>query len=88
MKPPGLEVLRAEIATYFRELPRLLAEGHEGRFVLIKGDQIVGIWDTSGDALQAGYDRFGVGEPFLDQPIDSRDLTRPYPPDLVPRPAI
>ena len=44
------DAIRAEIATYRRELPRLLAEGYAQRFVLIKGDQVVGVWDTSDDA--------------------------------------
>jgi hypothetical protein len=75
----GLDAIRTEIRTYFRELPRLLEEGHEGRVVLIKADQILSIWDTFGDAYQAGRERFGFGEAFLAQPIDSRDLTRPFP---------
>lgn len=32
--------------TYLRELGRLLQEGHEGKFVLIHSDQIIGIWDS------------------------------------------
>jgi hypothetical protein len=75
----GIEAIRAEIRTYFRELSRLLQEGHEGRAVLIKGDQVIGIWDTPGDAYQAGRERFGLDQAFLAQPIDSRDLTLPYP---------
>ena len=34
--PDNLKPLETEILTYMRELPRLLAEGHEGRHVLIK----------------------------------------------------
>ncbi len=78
----GLDAIRTEIKTYFRELPRLLEEGDEGRFALIKGDQVISIWDTFGDAYQAGRERFGLGVAFLAQPIDSRDLTRPYPESL------
>src|SRR5207253_2714923 len=78
----GLDLIRTEIRTYFRELPRLLEEGHEGRCALIKGDQVLSIWDTPGDAYQAGRERFGLGVAFLTQPIDSRDLTRPYPESL------
>lgn len=71
--------LVAEVATYFRELPRLLAEGEAGRFVLIKGDKVVGVWDTFDDAYQAGVLLYGFG-PFLAQPIDERDVHRlaPY----------
>ena len=36
----ALLLLKREINTYRRELPRLLAEGEEGRVVLIKGDQV------------------------------------------------
>jgi hypothetical protein len=72
------DAIRAEIATYRRELPRLLAEGHAERFVLIKGDEVIGVWDTSDDAYQAGCQRFGTG-PFLAQPVDQRDLTRAFP---------
>lgn len=71
--PPSLQPLATEIATYFRELPRLIAEGEKGRVALIRGDQIVSVWDTFRDAYQAGQDRFGL-EPFIAQPINPRDL--------------
>jgi hypothetical protein len=74
----NVDAIRAEIATYRRELPRLVAEGHAGRFALIKGDEVVSLWDASDDAYLAGCQRFGSG-PFLAQPIDPRDLTRPFP---------
>ncbi len=74
----NVDAIRAEIATYRRELPRLVAEGHAGRFVLIKGGEVVSIWDTSDDAYHAGCERFGHG-PFLAQPVDPRDLTRVFP---------
>ncbi len=80
----GLRLFRLEVRTYRRELPRLLAEGHEGRCVLIKGNQVLSIWDSFEDALQAGYEKFPPGEVFMAQPIDSRDLTRTYPKELDP----
>jgi hypothetical protein len=43
---------------YRREVGRLLAEGHEGRFVLIKGDSVVDFFDTEEEAKLAGYQRF------------------------------
>jgi len=78
----GLDTLKKEIIAYRRELPRLLAEGQGGRFVLIKGDDVLGVWETFDDACQAGYDRFGLGEAFLAQPVDAGDLTRPFPSNL------
>jgi hypothetical protein len=78
---PGLEAIKAEILTYRRELPRLLAEGHEGKIALIKGNQVISIWDTFSDGYQAGRERFGM-DVFIAQPIDPRDLDREFPVDL------
>jgi hypothetical protein len=62
--PPD-NVLAAENATYRREVGRLLAEGYEGKHVLIKGDTIVGIYDTDEEAMAEGYKRFLMQRPFL-----------------------
>lgn len=48
----------AEWTTYRRELPRLLESGHEGRFVLLKGENVIGIWDTYDDAMAEAYELF------------------------------
>jgi hypothetical protein len=71
----GKEVLKKyekEIAAYQRELPRLLTEGEEGRYALIKGDEILSVWDTDGDAIQAGIAKFGL-EPICVKKIKARD---------------
>jgi hypothetical protein len=65
--PPGSPI-EAEWDTFRRELPRLLAEGHHGRYALVKGDHVAGVWDTQRDALQAGYEKFGLVT-FMVQPI-------------------
>jgi hypothetical protein len=57
---------------YRREVARLLAEGNEGKHVLIKGEEIIGIWDTFEEAMGAGYERF-LGQPFLVQQIQERE---------------
>src|SRR5262245_10578612 len=72
--------LAAEWATYRRELPRLLESGGAGRFALIQGDTILGIYDTFDAALDVGYDRFGLDTPFMAQPIDARFLQFPVSP--------
>jgi hypothetical protein len=54
--------LQTEIDTYNAKLPELL--GSVGKFVLIKGAQVEGIYDTYADALKIGYERFKL-EPFL-----------------------
>ena len=71
----GLTALACEIAVYRREIPRLVEEGHAGRYALIKDDQILSIWDTQRDALQAARERFGL-EPVAVKKIDPRDLDR------------
>jgi hypothetical protein len=67
--------LEEELATYRRELPRLLEEGETGRFALIRGEQVVSVWDTYRDATQYGYERF-ADAPFMVQRIDGRDSER------------
>ena len=75
--PPGfpaeLKPLAAEIHTFFRHLPQLLDEGYAGRFVLVKGDGVFGVWDTHRDAIQSGHERFEDGV-FLAQKVDQRFL--------------
>jgi hypothetical protein len=59
--------LEKELATYQRKLEELLP--HEGKFALIHGDELAGTWDTYEDALQAGYQKFGL-TPFLVKRIE------------------
>lgn len=54
--------LKKEMDTYTAKLPELL--GSIGKFVLIKGDSVEGIYDTYADALKIGYERFQL-EPFM-----------------------
>ena len=51
-------ILDRELATYEREKGRLLAEAR-GKFVLIKGDDVIGTFDTQIDAINDGWRRFG-----------------------------
>jgi hypothetical protein len=76
--PSGRDAWRLyerEIATYLRELPRPLEQGHTGRHVLVKGDEVLSVWDTQADALQSGRERFGL-DPIFVKVIDSRDPER------------
>ena len=43
---------------YRREVGRLLAEGHEGRWALIKGEQIIDILDSLNQAEQVRLEKF------------------------------
>ena len=64
--------LYREWEAYRREAGRLLAEGNEGRHVLIKDAQVIGIWDTHDEAGAEGYQRF-PGQPFLVHQIQERE---------------
>jgi len=45
--------IAAEWNFYRQEAGRLLAEGHEGRWVLIKAERIIGIWGAHEAAYEA-----------------------------------
>ncbi|MBO0696766.1 MAG: hypothetical protein J2P46_00090 [Zavarzinella sp.] len=76
--PEKLKPLEREIGTYYRELPRLIAEGQEGRYALIRDDELLSVWDTLDEAATAGHDKFGLDR-FMTQKIRSRDFQ-----DLAP----
>ena len=62
--------LQRELQTYERQRAALLA--HEGKFVLIHGEDVSGVFDEYIDALRAGYERFGF-ERFLVREIHAID---------------
>src|SRR5947209_1504753 len=57
-EPPPGDVLFHAWNCYRREAGRLLAEGHEGKFVLIKGEEIIGLWDTREEAPDVALQRY------------------------------
>ena len=71
--------LEKENETYQRELPKLMAS--EGKFVVISGDSIVGIFGTYEDALNVGYDKCGTN-PFLVKKIQSVEQAQFFTRDL------
>jgi hypothetical protein len=68
---PG-EALGREWNTYRLEVGRLLAEGQAGRFVLIKGEEILGLYDSWEAAREVGLRRFLL-QPFLVHPIRAEE---------------
>ncbi|HKP54788.1 MAG TPA: hypothetical protein VJ183_19310 [Chloroflexia bacterium] len=60
-------MLDEELRTYEERKHELLA-GFMGKFVLIKGSGILGIFDTQDEAIEGGYDRLG-NVPFLAKEI-------------------
>jgi hypothetical protein len=77
--------LAREWNLYRREVGRLMAEGQQGRFVVIKGEEIVGIFEDWAAARVEGLKRF-VREPFFVHEIREvephlyiRGINRPWP---------
>ena len=71
-----------ELAAYEKQKEALIADS-EGKYALVIGDKIEGVWGTYEDALQQGYKLRGL-DPFLVKKIENpetihfftRDLTR------------
>ena len=68
---PG-EALWEEWNSYRREIARLLADGQEGKHVLIKGAEIIGIYDSWDAAREAGLKAYLL-EPFFVHPIRAEE---------------
>ena len=60
--------LEKEMETYNAKLPEL--KENEGKFVLIKGDEVAGIYTSYEDAMKDGYKQFKL-TPFLVKQIQS-----------------
>jgi hypothetical protein len=68
--------LDREIATYRKQLPELLA--HEGKFVVIHGEDVGGIFDSMNDALHFAYGTYG-DDLFLAREIRETDPVYYFP---------
>jgi hypothetical protein len=60
--------LEKELATYKSKLSEL--KEHEGKFVLIHGEDVVDFFAAYEDAIKAGYQRFKL-EPFLVKQVNA-----------------
>ena len=67
-----LDDLGEEAKTYQDHKAELVAK-NEGKYVLIKGDEIIGIFDTHEEALTRGYQDF-LGEPFFAHKITEVEM--------------
>ena len=64
----GGMALEEELATYQRKLPELIDE--KGKWVLIHGQEVKGIYAAYEDAVKVGYESFGNDKPFLVKKIE------------------
>jgi hypothetical protein len=53
--PPELET---EIKTYFEKRSAYLNDA-KGKYILIKGEDVIGVFDSYLDALKTGYEKYG-----------------------------
>lgn len=60
-------VLEPELETYEKHRTELLGNAL-GKWVLIRGDEVVGTFDTQDDAIAEGYRHFG-NVPFLTKQV-------------------
>ncbi|MGH9785750.1 MAG: hypothetical protein ACRD88_16380 [Terriglobia bacterium] len=60
--------LEKEVEVYKSKLAQL--KEHEGKFVLIHGEDVVDVFSTYEDALKQGYQKFGL-TPFLVKQIQT-----------------
>jgi hypothetical protein len=65
--------LNREQAVYEANLSRWLSD-HEREYILIKGDQVDGSYESRDEALTAGYSRFGIGPLFVKQVSPSESI--------------
>ncbi len=70
-----------ELAAYEKQKKTLLA-GSEGKYALVIGDAIEGVWGTYEDALQQGYKLRGL-EPFLVKKIENPEIVHFFTRDLT-----
>lgn len=72
--------LETELETLKRELPNLLAE--EGKYVVVAGDKIIGVYAAYEDALAVGYEKCGL-KPFMVKKIQAIEQVQYFTRDLV-----
>ena len=64
--------LKHEWDVYRREVGRLLGEGRDGHFVLIKNESIVGVWQTKEQAEAVAIEKY-LMQPVLIKQILARE---------------
>ena len=72
---PATDALEAEIRAYETRLPEL-EKTYAGKFVVFKGDEFIGAWDTLNAAASEAVARFGRG-PYLIRQVGASPPTLP-----------
>jgi hypothetical protein len=75
------DALKIELQTYQAQKSELIGKAN-GKFVLVKGNQVIDVFDTKSDAIRQGYERFG-NVPFLVKQIVEVDIPQNYTSNLL-----
>jgi hypothetical protein len=73
--------LEKEFATYKAKLPEL--QEHQGKFVLIHGDDVIDFYAAYEDAIKAGYEKFNL-QPFLVKQVSAVETVQHFTRHIVP----
>ncbi|HUW05518.1 MAG TPA: hypothetical protein VMW01_04590 [Williamwhitmania sp.] len=71
-----------ELEVYKKIKADYLAQSPQGGFVVIKGEEVLGIWQSRLDALKAGIDKYG-DVPFLVKNINESDIVVNFSRNLI-----
>ena len=75
------QVLEKELQTYNANREKLIGASN-GKFVLIKGSEIAGVFDAHIDAIRQGYERFG-NVPFLVKQVLEVEVPQNFTSNLI-----
>jgi hypothetical protein len=78
-----LAALGKELEAYKRELPKLLAQSKEGKYVLIYKEKVIDTYTSYEDALKEGYKLAGL-ELFLVKKIQSTEEVHFFTRNITP----
>ncbi len=70
-----------EMETYLAELPKLVANKDEGKFIVIHDSEVLGIFGTYEDALKIGYEKCKL-KSFLVKKIEAVEQAQYFSRDL------
>jgi hypothetical protein len=70
-----------EMETYSAELPKLVANKDEGKFIVIHAGEVLGVFGTYEDALKLGYEKCKL-KPFFVKKIEAVEQAQYFSRDL------
>ena len=70
-------MLKKEYTFFKTNLTKLLNE-YSGQFLVIKGEEVVGNFDTYAEALSFGLSKYKLGEFLVQQCVDESDSTAQF----------